>query len=240
MITKTFFIERLIAESAERAPRILELACGTAVHTRDILKAHPEYSYVGLEPYMPSFTKASELLRDLPNVRLVHQLGYDTIPGIEPESFDIVFSLSALEHVKHLDSFIRLSAKYAKKGALVVHLYDLGHALYSRSYKERFQVFLGNRFPNVLSESKFVRYVPKDEVTTCMSENGIRVDKSTYHQMPCGKAFEHIASSGNTQVMAAYKELLEWEYTHATDFDTIPQGKRERMFLSTAVWGRKV
>jgi SAM-dependent methyltransferase len=239
MLLKTHFIEQVIARAHIARPRILELGCGTARHISPLLRAHPEYTYVGVEPFLPSFAKAREAVASLPNVTLCNQLAYGAIPDIEDESCDIVFSLSALEHVKDLESFIRLSARYARKGALVVHRYDLGHALHPGSLKERVQVWIGNTFPALLPEHRFVRYVPQQEVESHIQKAGCRVEDVTYHDMPNHRAFAKCADTDES-LSPATKALLEWEYTYGPVFSKVPTHVRERLFPAVAVWARKM
>jgi SAM-dependent methyltransferase len=239
MLLKTSFIERIVQRSGLENPRILELACGTARHIDPILKAHPEYTYVGVEPYPASFEKAKLAIGDLPNVTLVNQLAYGSVGGVSPESFDIVFSLSALEHIKNLEAFIALSAESAKKGALVVHRYDLGHALYPGTLKERLQVWVGNTLPKLLPENRFVRYVPQDEVEGLLTRAGCTVERVTYHNMPNHRGFEKYAENDEALKDAA-KELGAWEYEHENLFARIPLSAREYLFPAVAIWARKL
>ncbi len=238
MLLKTSFIERIIQRSGLERPKILELACGTARHIDPILKAHPEYTYVGVEPYPASFEKAKSAIGDLPNVTLVNQLAYGSVGGVSPESFDIVFSLSALEHIKNLEAFITLSAQYAKKGSLVVHRYDLGHALYPGTMKERMQVWIGNTFPQLLPENRFVRYVPQAEVEGLLNRAGCTIERATYHNMPNHRGFEKCAEDDETLKDAAVA-LGAWECAHEDLFARIPLPAREYLFPAVAIWARK-
>ena len=238
MSSKTFFIEKIIEESAVPSPRVLELACGTAQYMREVLNTHPDISYVGVEPNPSSFAEARETIGNLPNVQIHNQLGYGTLRGIEPESFDIVFSMSALEHIKNLKAFIEMSGRYLKKGGLLVHRYDLGHALYPTSLKEKVHVFLGNAVPWMLPVRKFVRYVSEEEVTALCASVGCKPFKTTYHQMPNGKAFEKLAVQ-NESLGEASKELTEWEWRHEAVFAQIGLPAREKLFPAVAVWSRK-
>ena len=238
MSSKPFFIQKLIEESGLDAPKILELGCGTARYMPEILKKYPAIVYTGLEPLATSYATAVSNIGALPQVTLYNQLGYGDLPNIAPESFDIVFSISALEHVKNLRAFITMSGKYVKKGGLLVHRYDLGHALYPGSLKERVHVFLGNTVPRVLPVNKFVRYVPEDEVTRLCSAVDCVPFKSTYHQMPNHKSLEK-ASVGNEALEGAITELYAWEWQHEKSFSLLPIRTREALFPAVAVWTRK-
>ena len=102
-----------------------------------MIERYPQLEYFGIEPIKVSFNKAQQNLENVPRTRVIFQLGYDSIEGLQDSSFDVVISFSVLEHVKQLGRFMDLSARYVKQGGLMVHRYDLGHALYPGSLKEQ-------------------------------------------------------------------------------------------------------
>lgn len=239
MNPKAFFIERILEESSSTDVRVLELACGTARYVPELLREGSKIKeYVGVEPLDSSYDKAVSNIGTHPKVKLFNQFGYTEVPGLEAGSFDVVYSMSALEHIKDLKRFITLAAKYVKPNGLMVHRYDLGHALYPGSLKERFQVFLGSKFPKLLGEHTFVRYVPQKEVEALFTEVSCPPYKVTYHQMPNHKEFgKHVGNSSGLQ--DAMDELTEWEWKHTSSFVDISLPAREKLFPSVAVWGRK-
>ncbi len=242
MNSKEFFISKIIEErntyAGHSVVRILELGCGTAEYIPAILDMHKNIEYVGIEPIGTSFVKASETLKGRKNAKLYFQLGYKNVEGLEEASFDIVFSLSALEHVKNPKAFIALGAKYAKQGGLIVHRYDLGHALYPSTLKERIHVFLGNKLPSLLPERKFVRYIGRDEVERLFETlHGERPYKYTNHQMPNHKI---LAKYATKEVEKTALEALDmWEYDYGCCFNDIEIDVLEKLFPTTAVWGIK-
>jgi hypothetical protein len=150
----------------------------------------------------------------------------------------LVFSLSALEHIKQLPRFLALSAKYVKPGGTLMHRYDLGHALYPHSIKERLHVWLGNTVPSVLPERRFVRYVSSTEVEGLYASLGVAPTKVTYHQMPNLKRLE----KGLRDVpgaAAVMEEAFEWEMRSQPLIAALPVAERERLFPAVAVWGRR-
>tara|TARA_B100002051_G_scaffold276771_1_gene327802 strand:- start:2930 stop:3571 length:642 start_codon:yes stop_codon:yes gene_type:complete len=213
----------------------MDLGCGSASYLPSLFNKYPDIEYVGVEPIKASYDKAAAVVEDLPNAQIHYQLGYDSVPNEVEGSFDLVFSLSVLEHVKHLDKFIALSAKYVKSGGMMVHRYDLGHALHSHSLKEKLHVIMGNHIPQVLPERQFVRYVGVPEVEKCYTNNGVKKTKVTYHQMPNHKAFEKIVGS-----IEPVEELFAWEMEFQTDIDQLPVKEKETLFPAVAVWGEKV
>lgn len=240
MNSKEYFFDQVIKEvNGGGTIRVLELGCGTAAYVPAMIKKYPQLEYVGIEPIEASYKNAQKNLSETPRTKISMQLGYDFIPGLDDSSFDVVISFSVLEHVKQLGRFMALSARYAKPGALVVHRYDLGHALYPVSLKEHLHVMLGNSIPAMLPERKFVRYVPLQEVKDLYKEViGDFPYKYTYHQMPDHKELAKVLdkSAASSEVM---EELYAWEMKNAGMFHAMPIRKRERLFPTIAVWGKK-
>jgi SAM-dependent methyltransferase len=238
---KEHFITHVITAEVQRAGearalRVLDLGCGTAKYMPAILKNYSTVSYVGVEPSAASFAMAEKNVAGLPNATLHRKLGYDEVPDEQEETFDLVFSLSALEHIKQLDRFIALSAKYLKRGGTLMHRYDLGHALYPCSIKERVHVWLGNTVPQLLPEHKFVRYVPESEVRSLFEKNNVIPSNSTYHQMPNHKALEKLLRETESN---AIRELFDWEMKNQSVCAALDTASREKLFPAIAIWGKK-
>jgi SAM-dependent methyltransferase len=219
-----------------RMPRIMDLGCGTASYVPQLRKQVSNFEYVGVEPIESSFKEAEKNLADIPNAKVHFQLGYGTIADEEEGSFDLVFSLSVLEHIKQLDKFIALSAKYTRSGGTLMHRYDLGHALHPHSLKERFHVWLGNTVPQVLPERKFVRYVGVPEVEALYDENGVEPTQVTYHQMPNHKHIEKFFTTSDSHLV---DDLFAWEQRYQDEIKSLPVTTRENLFPAVAVWGSK-
>lgn len=242
MNSKEYFFDQVIQEVIQGKSgsiRVLELGCGTASYVPAMIEKYPLLEYVGIEPIKESFDKALVILKDVPRTKVSFQLGYDSIEGLEDNSFDVVISFSVLEHVKQLGRFLDLSVRYVKQGGIMVHRYDLGHALYPGSIKERLHVWLGNTVPSILPETKFVRYVPLEEVKTHYKRLlGADPYKYTHHQMPNHKKLEKFLLKKNVTT-PALQELYAWEFANAEDFLNIDLPAREKLFPTVAVWGKK-
>jgi cyclopropane fatty-acyl-phospholipid synthase-like methyltransferase len=238
MSLKILFVEEIIKAAVAKKPnqpvKVMDLGCGTAVYMPAILRNYPTVEYVGVEPIESSYKDALKNLAGLPNVRVHLQLGYDEVAGETKETFDLVFSQSVLEHVRQLEAFLALGAQYVMKGGVMVHRYDLGHALYPHSLKERAHVWMGNHFPKVLPERQFVRYVGESEVRTLYTKLGLSHLSSTYHQMPNHKKLE---KQKVANLEPAVAELFAWEMKHQAVFASLPLPTRELLFPSVAVWG---
>jgi trans-aconitate 2-methyltransferase len=230
-------VEEAVARAREgKVTRVLDLGCGSASYVPSLMARFPGIEYVGVEPIEASYQSALKNLQGISQAKVHLQLGYDSVPSEAEASFDVVFSLSALEHIKQLGRFLALSAKYARSGGLVVHRYDLGHALHTHSFKEWVHVKLGNNAPWILPERQFVRYLAPSEVEMLYKGIGVTPEKTTYHQMPSHKAFEKYFKGSDT---TAVDELFAWEMKHQGCIAKIPQKDRERLFPAIAVWGEK-
>ncbi len=243
MNSKQFFLERVIEQvrqgDQKKPIRLLDFGCGTASYVPALLAADAELSYIGIEPIDKSFKEAEQNLHSLERATVHFQLGYDPIPGVEVGTCDVVVSLSVLEHVKHLDRFIEKSSSYVRSGGLMVHRYDLGHALYTHTLKEWVHVRLGNNTPWVLPERQFVRYVPETEVRELYTQQGFSLLPSTYHQLPNLKRLEKFNQSA-PGYEAMVGDIYEWEWRHQELFRQVPLPDREALFPSVAVWGIKI
>lgn len=231
-----YAVEEVVRRVGRENIRIMDLGCGTAGYVPQLLEKFPEITYVGVEPITASFQAAEQNVKGINNVTLHFQLGYDSVPDEAEASCDLVFSLSALEHIKHLDRFIALAAKYVKQGGVMMHRYDLGHALAPHSLKEWVHVWLGNHVPQLLPERQFVRYVGVPEVQQLYEKNGVTPTNVTYHQMPNHKHLEKFFRGQETTVI---DELFAWEVAHQEEFQNLPESVREKLFPAIAVWGEK-
>lgn len=238
---KELFVAHVVEEATKRAAdgralRVLDVGCGTANYVPGLVEQYPDITYVGIEPITASYEQALVYTQDLSQATVHFGLAYDALTEYADESFDVIISLSVLEHVKRLPEFMQFCNRYLAPGGMMVHRYDLGHALYTHSWKEWLHVRLGNNAPWILPETQFVRYVPEAEVRATYEAVGIVSSKSTYHQMPNAKALEkHLRDTNST----ATEELFAWELAHQNEFAAIPTDIREKQLPSIAVWGEK-
>ena len=232
---KEVFIDHLEALLPKQGGNILELGSGTSTAVTGLLKRRGDVGYLGVEPSKKAYEVAKGEIGSLPNVHLVNDLAYDLK---EEGAYDLCFSLSVLEHVKQLEKFLVESVKAVKPGGYIVHRYDLGHALTPSSIKERFQVFLGNHFPSVLSEDKFVCYLDPERVVSILAKHGAVVERITYHQMPEHKLlFKHLAETPEN--IELERKASEWEFEMSLSLQNVPKATRERLFPAIAIWAHK-
>lgn len=238
MQPKEHFLERLAEHVGPAIDHysLLDLGSGQSKNFNPFFKRHPELTYVGVEPDPNEASIARRLLSGYPRATIHNRLAYDSVPGAP---FDICLSLSVLEHVKQLERFLENSVAMTKRGGHIIHRYDLGHALYPSSPKERFQVFLGNTVPALLPEHKFVRYVDPDDVVRMLEHLGARVTRVTYHQMPDHKRFSKEFIPASDEAHRCTRELMDWEFTISPHLSSMPKARRELLFPTICIWAVK-
>lgn len=238
MQPKEFFIEHIARElGIGEATRIVDLGSGQSRNLLPLLERFPKLSYVGVEPRKEDADAARALLSHFPNTRIYNQLAYEPLPDEAP--FDICVSLSVLEHVKHLERFLKNSIQLTKSGGHIIHRYDLGHALSPSSLKERLQVFLGNNLPFLLSEKKYVCYLDPEKVGRILEREGAHVMRTTYHQMPNHKRFLQTFVADTKEKKELVEKILQWEFDVSPYLSGMSKTEREVLFPAIAVWAQK-
>jgi SAM-dependent methyltransferase len=235
MDAKQFILEKiepLIRENAQLS--VLDLGCGQSRNFLPLLKKYPLLQYVGIEINMREAAVAQQLVKDFKNARVYNQPAYTLPAGYR--DFDVCVSLSVIEHIKHWRLFLQNSVTYTKPGGHILHLYDLGHALFPKTLKERLHVLLGNYCPALLPEQRFVRYVAEQEVRRVLCESGATITEVSYHQMPDHKTFLKLFKGEGTEPDALRRQILEWEFNVSKFLHELHPEQRERLFPSVCVW----
>jgi len=218
--------------------RILELGSGESRLFLPLLEQYPHLSYVGIEPNHYQAAQAKMLLEPYPQALILEQLGYS---GFENERrFDIVISLSVLEHVKDLQKFLVFSANCLKSGGRLVHLYDLGHALHPFSLMEKFYVWFcqNNFFSRFIPETKYCGYVAEAGAVKILNDNGVTIKTVTYHNNPQFVSF--IKKLDNSpSARARLDQIIKFELEVSKLMRELPPALREKLFPSVCLWGVK-
>lgn len=218
---------------------ILDLGSGLSRSFVPLLEKYPKLIYVGVEPSLKDAQAARENLASFKSAEVINSNGYEPIRERWGD-FDLVISLSVLEHVKQIDKFLENSVNAARPGGQVVHRWDLGHALYPSSLKERLQVWLGNYLPRILPEHKFVRMLSPKEVEGKLASLGVDIDRTTYHQMPNHKSLlKHLSPELGAEAQSLIRKMVEWEFEASPHLYSVPEITRLKLFPTAAVWGRK-
>lgn len=179
---KTVFLDTLLQPFVERPVRLLDLGSGTSKDFPEVLRRYPNVAYTGVEPSKAARATAARLLHSIPHVVLEGAWG-ESLAARYRNTFDITLSLSVLEHVKHLDDFLATSVAVTAPGGLVVHRYDLGHALYPVSWYERALVCTSRALPWVIPPSIFTTRPDVMHITRTLAACGLRDLSVRYGQM---------------------------------------------------------
>lgn len=240
---KTIFLEEFEAGIQDGSIKsICDFGSGESKNFIPLLEKYPHLIYVGIEPSTFHAKRAQENLARFKNVFIYNASGYSCPLGEEERwgKFDLVISLSVLEHVKGIETFLAKSVEAAKPGGQVVHRYDLGHALYPSSLKERFQVFLGDHYRSLLPESKFVSGLRPSKVRLLLESFGAQVERETYHQMPSHKKFLKQIRARGGEGEEILREMVEWEAKASKLMEKWEEVERLKLFPAVTVWAKKV
>lgn len=214
--------------------RLLEIGSGTSEIAKNLIEKFPCIEYVGIEPSHEAVVRARKNLQDSPRVTIIEGLGYDKASHPElQQPFDIVFSLSVLEHVKQLEKFIDFSVSMARMGGEVAHLYDLGHSLHPSSVKEWIQTRLcATPVLKLFPEQKVARYLATEEVQELLQK------KCDIQKISCSNMPNHVQLLKNHLEENLLQEVIAFEQAHAEKVTDIK--KREKLFPSICFWAKRV
>jgi 2-polyprenyl-3-methyl-5-hydroxy-6-metoxy-1,4-benzoquinol methylase len=214
--------------------RLLEIGSGTSEIAKNLTQKFSCIEYVGIEPSHEAVVQARKNLQGSPRAVIIEGLGYDkeSHPELQ-QPFDIVFSLSVLEHVKQLEKFIDFSVSMARMGGEVAHLYDLGHSLHPSSTKEWLQTRLcATPLLKLFPEHKVARYVATEETKKLLEKN-CDIQKTTFSNMP-----NLVQLVKNHLQEDLLQEVNAFEQAHAEKI--IDLKKREKLFPSICFWAKRV
>lgn len=233
---KTAFVDRLLRECGGRPVRLLDLGSGTSKDFPDLLRQYPNVTYTGVEPNSTARATAARLLAGIPHVALEGLWG-ESLAEHHHDTFDITLSLSALEHVKYLEEFLATSVAVTKPGGVVVHRYDLGHALYPASWYERVLVTASRTMPWIVPASIFTSHPDLTRITRTLNRYGVRDVSVQYGQMyGLKQAMNHVArldQSLAARIIQLDTDLADMLASRLTALET------ERFFPSVVVRGVK-
>lgn len=217
--------------------KILDIGSGTSLGFVKTLSENPEFHYTGIEYREKSIEKAKANLKGL-NSTIVNGFG-ENQEKIEFESFDVVISLSVLEHVKYLQSFLEQTTKFLKKGGELIHSYDLGHAIYPSTVRERVKVFLCNNLPFLISKKHFTCYPNLNNIKDNLVRHNIKDIQITQHQMPSLKKTQNLLSSiENSDKLTTGIQNLEEEIFKNIQ-PVLAQRELDRLFPTILITGIK-
>jgi cyclopropane fatty-acyl-phospholipid synthase-like methyltransferase len=232
---KTLLVDRLFSDLGEGPARVLDLGCGTAVNFRSALERHPGVAYTGVDQDRAALATARASVGRLPNVELHEGFG----EAFRGQDFDLVVSLSVLEHVKHLDPFLKMSVEAARAGGRIVHRYDLGHALTPSSPGERLRVTVAKRYPALVPKSRFTTHPDLDAIVARLTALGVGEIEITQSQMPSLKAaMNRLQRQPDADAAALARRMIELDADVWEQLGTrLDRDDRDRLFPSITVSG---
>lgn len=183
---KSSLLDSLLADLPSGSA-VLDMGCGDARNWVRPLGERPDLLYTGIEQHAPSLERARALLPRRAGISLVDGFGEQasTLAG----RFDLVISLSVLEHVKYLERFLAIGCTAARPGARIVHRYDLGHDLHG-PLRERLHVWLCRRLGFICPASRYTTHPRSPEIVRILEQHGASVT-----------AIEHSQHHGLKQLM---------------------------------------
>lgn len=211
---------------------ILDLGSGTSNNFIELIKRFPQIDYTGVEPYGGIEEAKKALAPYADRARIITGLGYD-VPEIKNQTFDIVCSLSVLEHVKFLEKFLAFSATKVTIDGEIIHLWDNAHALIPISIKERVQVFISQYAKWIIPSSRYVNYVDCDMVARILTTHGITSHRFSFHN--CISSLKAIGTK-KFATQEAIKKINDFEQYISQN---ISKADNKKIFMTQVVWSKK-
>ena len=235
---KNKFLDDLLSEFSGKETHILDMGSGTSANFIDVLKKNKNFYYTGIEFNEISLSAAHNNLKELQNAVALH--GYGEGFDEKKDTYDVVVSLSVLEHVKCLEKFLLQSISMCKSGGMVIHRYDLGHSLYPSSLREQFTVWLSLRAPFIFSKNNFTTHPSLKKIVGILEQNGLKNIEVDYSQ---SFSFKKLMNKLNPEVPGnnnLAKKILDFEDELKSHFLTLlNENEKELIFPTITVKGIK-
>ena len=237
---KSEFLDSIFRKTKGKRIKVLDMGCGTSKNIPQLLREYPNILYTGVELDSSALSKARIFLKDFPEVTLIDQYG-EHLKSNYNNNFDVTFSLSVLEHVKYLDNFLQTSIDVTKVGGKIIHRYDLGHALHSKSLKERFKIILCKHSPFLIPASRFTTHPQSAQIADFFEKRNVEVSSITYSQIPCLKGLVNkLDWESQDQSLEVGRKIVELDHLLANYMQTILSEKEmEYSFPTVSIYGRK-
>ena len=178
------WIFRQLAARAEQGPfSVCDLACGSGSSWHDVLKAYPSIQYLGSDTDVEAVEKAKKIFADVPNARFEIADGQRARQDLA--SYDVVTTLSSLEHVVRIDKFLDTIFSVLKPGGIAYLNYDNGH-FHSHDLKERLMVPVSQILAKFGIEGPYMKEVDDAYVVRLVKERGaevLQVRRHLFHGM---------------------------------------------------------
>ncbi|MCC7252921.1 class I SAM-dependent methyltransferase [Hyphomicrobium sp.] len=144
LLTEAFLSERLAGLVPSGRLSIVEIGCGSGFMSRRMSDLGISGSYLGLD-IGDRFAAT-----DTPNLSVRFQRGDAHAFETSPDSVDLLFSFSALEHIPRDADLIRKFEAFMRPGGVEIHIVPAGAALFTylwHGYRQYTPVMIAERFP---------------------------------------------------------------------------------------------
>lgn len=235
-----FFLIRWLDKLLKANPEltILDLGSGLSRPLRSLFEKYPHLNYIGLEPEKGLAHMAKAELSRYPNVKIIEAPADDRFVSLG--QFDVVLSLSVLEHVKDLKNFLEFSVEHLKKDGQLVHIYDLGHYYYpSWGSTLLLRICRWPFFRALIPHPYFMVYVDQKEVEGLLTQAGAKIIDITYHNSPVSGSFiKELLEIKKNPVLI--ERLIDLEVVLGNLVKDISTRPREKTFPTIAIWAQKL
>lgn len=237
---KAEILARVLEPFMGKPTRILDLGIGTGKDFQEILELCPEFELTGVEFNEASIAAAERLFAKRRGFRIVRGFG-EHLTEEHFGAYDLVLSLSVLEHVKNLEPFLRAGIRAAKPGATILHCYDHGHALHPASFGERAHTLCCRFAPFLVPAARFATYIPAPVVTAMLTRCGAKIESVYQCQIPDAKQLMNRMdweSPGACDAAAALHRAEKLLYDQMVA--VLPADELDRYFPRVVIVARKV
>ncbi len=167
------WIFRQLATRAEQGPfSVCDFACGSGSTWYELLKAYPSIQYLGSDTDVEAVERAKKIFADIPNARF--EIADGQRARTDLASYDVVTTLSSLEHVVRVDKFLDTIFSVLKPGGIAYLNYDNGH-FHSHDLKERLMVPVSQILAKFGIEGPYMKEVFDEDVVRLVKERGVEV-----------------------------------------------------------------
>lgn len=224
---KQWMLEEIERIAADHPVRICDLGCGAGSVWPDLLRDHPEITYVGLDTDVKEIERAKKHFAACPNasVKVADAQRFAEESG----RFDIVTAFSALEHVVDLDAFIATALGLLRSGGIALLNYDAGH-FRSHDLKERLMVPVSQILAKIGIEGPYMKEVDDAKLAAIVSAKGGVVEKTMKHNF---HPLKQLFKGANDETIS------DWFAFEGRLNEHVPKERLHRLMWSTTLVMKK-
>lgn len=223
---KLYCLEQIAAIAAERGPlTILDLGCGAGKNFAGLLTRHPDVTYVGVDTD-PDVCAAARVTLSGFRAEIVCGSAYDLDRG----QFDLVASLSVLEHIRDRRAYIEVMARSLRPNGRAYLIVDNGHFV-DRHPRELLKTTVGRARAFVGSDRWYQSFVHEEEVRDHLSRVGLEVIDARSFNSSLKDVYPHVPPNEREQFMRAWLQAeLAVEDSGVCYDDSLAPALRTRYF----------